>query len=140
MVSAWTIVLWCLHGGIGAAWASSRGRSPLKWFFVGFVLGWIGLLALFLLPPVPRAELETGREPTARAALSMPVATTGWFYVDRMRAVCGPCSVDELLGLWKAGLVTAESWVWNGSIVEWKKISQEAALLDWFRERGATPS
>ncbi len=49
-----------VSGILSAVFASSRGRSSLGWFFIGFFLPWIGLALLFLVPDRRNLRVGTG--------------------------------------------------------------------------------
>lgn len=44
------IFLWIIFGGIAAAIAHHKGRSPIGWFFIGFFLALIGVIIVAVLP------------------------------------------------------------------------------------------
>ncbi|WP_038161549.1 DUF4339 domain-containing protein [Verrucomicrobium sp. BvORR106] len=44
------LVIRCIFGGICAAIASSKGRNPVGWFFIGFFIACIGLVIVLCLP------------------------------------------------------------------------------------------
>jgi len=50
------IVVGTFFGVVAAVIARQKGRSELRWFFVGFFFHIIGLIVLFL-PPVPKAGI-----------------------------------------------------------------------------------
>jgi hypothetical protein len=43
------LVIMCVFGGVCAAIANSKGRNPVGWFFVGLLLGCIGLIIILCL-------------------------------------------------------------------------------------------
>lgn len=57
--SIWIVfaVLWVLCGVASAAIANSKGRDPAGYFFIGFLLGFIGLI---IAAAVPRVEQTPG--------------------------------------------------------------------------------
>ena len=134
MASWIAVALWIVLGGLAAIGARSRGRSPVAWFFLGSLLGWWGLLLLYLLPPVFSEEVPP---PVAQVVLPVekprfPVEQSkDWFFIDQAKTVCGPLSGKDLKEKWSAGQLNASSWVWNENITEWKKISQVQDLTEW---------
>jgi hypothetical protein len=54
------LLIMAVFGGICAALASTRGRSPLAWFFIGGLIGCFGLILVLVLPDL-KAEEEKER-------------------------------------------------------------------------------
>ena len=138
MVSWLAIALWIVLGWLAALGARARGRSPAAWFLIGSFLGWWGLLLLYVLPPVLPEEVVSAQTPPAPSVEKPPVPnpleqSRDWFFLDGSKAVCGPLTGKALKEKWKAGQIAAESWVWNDTIVDWKKISQVQSLWDWLQ-------
>jgi hypothetical protein len=105
---------------------------------IGSLLGWWGLLLLYVLPPVLPEEAVSAPIPEAPVAEKPPVPnpleqSRDWFFLDGSKVVCGPLTGKALKEKWKAGQIAASSWVWNDTIVDWKKISQVQNLLDWLQ-------
>jgi hypothetical protein len=129
-----------IMGTLCAILAISRERSAIVWFFVGAFLGWIGLLLIFILPPlnkelvskpmpdVVEPSVEEKKEPESSLE-----KTDNWFYLDQKKEVCGPFSVQMIKEKWNKGDLSENSWVWNEMIIEWKKISQVEELWKWLQ-------
>jgi hypothetical protein len=137
MVSWLAIALWIVLGWLAALGARSRGRSPMAWFLLGSLLGWWGLLLLYLLPPLLPEEAVSGAAmtpPGEKSAVPNPLEQSrDWFFLDQAKTACGPLTGKALKEKWKAGQLGSSSWVWNDSIVDWKKISQVQNLFDWLQ-------
>ena len=136
------VVIWVVLGSLAAVSASLRGRSPLAWFLIGSLLGWYGLLLLFILPPIS-AEGTVPSKPSGTPALAPKIpaeqpqefAPAGeWYFLDGAKTICGPLTPQMLKDKWKNGVLFSETWVWSDSIVDWKKIAQVQLLLDWLRK------
>lgn len=50
------ILVMLVFGGICAAIASSRGRSPVGWFFIGAFFSCLGLIVLLVIPDLKKQE------------------------------------------------------------------------------------
>ena len=139
------VTLWIVLGCLAAVSARSRGRSPLTWFFVGILLGWYGLLLLYILPVIQAQEEAPKRSSEPPVAGPGPApdpmsdldGTQGWFFLDHAKTVCGPITATMLRTKWHEGQLFPESWVWNDLIVSWKKISQVPPLLNWLQSSSA---
>jgi hypothetical protein len=137
-----SIVIWVVLGCLAAVSAKARGRSPAAWFFIGTLLGWYGLLLLFILPPIPTEDSLPSESPEKNPSPSEPlvekpketIPAGEWFFLDRAKTICGPISLQMLKDKWKEGLLVPGSWVWSDTMVDWKKIDQIQPLLDWLRQ------
>ena len=131
-----TIVLWLSVGTATAYFAQQRGRDPLIWFMIGMLLGLMGLLLLFLLPPV--AEEESSEEAEYKAleekisAEPTPPAheclIKDWYYYDKSRQRHGPVRFEMLKHLWHDGALHSDSYVWCEGMDKWTKIEENQSL------------
>lgn len=136
-----SFVIWIVLGCLAAVSASSRGRSPIAWFLIGSLFGWYGLLLLFILPPVKSESLATEEKEQQQVSALPPIPETPkeyqptgeWFFLDATKKVCGPLSPQMMKSAFKEGRILPESWVWNESTVDWKKLSEIQPLVDWLR-------
>jgi GYF domain 2 len=94
------LVICVVFGGICAAIASGRGRSPLGWFFVGAFLNCIGIIVILVLPDLKveeerrrRHALET-RRLREQLAKERQVADERHHHVERRLGVH-----DQALGV-----------------------------------------
>lgn len=130
-----SIILWLLVSTATAYFANQRGRDPLVWFMIGMLLGFLGLLLLFLLPPVQ--EGEAGVQEIENSFLepktdSIPAASSysheylikEWFYYDSEKNRQGPVRFEDLHDLWKAGVINDSTFVWSDGMVNWQKIEE----------------
>ena len=46
------LIIWLAIAGASAYFANQKGRSALGWFVIGFLLSFIALIILWVLPPV----------------------------------------------------------------------------------------
>lgn len=63
------LVFMIVFGGACAAVASSRGRNPLGWFFIGLIGGCFALAVLFVIPDVKKETAARERERQRRRRL-----------------------------------------------------------------------
>jgi len=130
-----------IMGALCALLAVSRERSPVAWFFIGFFLGWVGLLLILVLPSLKKEEGSKSEPESIKAVEeekkepeSSFEKTDNWFYLDQKKQVCGPFSIQMMKERWSKGDLSENSWVWNEIIVEWKKISQVDELWKWLQQ------
>lgn len=131
-----SIVLWILLGWVTSYFAQQRGRDPLIWFLIGMLLGLIGLLLLFILPPVeeesgaqsPSEEAELSGEPKMVVEMldekSLPFQHLNWFYMDLDHKQIGPISFKQLKDTWMENKVGPGTFVWSEQMSNWKKIEE----------------
>jgi hypothetical protein len=127
------VLSWLLFGGATSYFASQRGRDPFAWFLIGMLLGILGLLLLFLLPPVNPEEADKQGEEQALAPVvpeSSPYRLKEWFYLDQDRKQCGPFSFTMLKKGWQQGKVSSNTLVWSDGMEAWKPIEELPELRE----------
>lgn len=128
------ILSWLVFGGASSYFASQRGRDPFAWFMIGMLLGILGLLLLFLLPPLEEAKDESVAEESLEEAV--PVASepaerlSAWFYLDKNRIQVGPVPFNTLKRAWDDKEVTGDTLVWREGMGEWKKVAELPSLRE----------
>lgn len=123
-------------GTATAYFANQRGRDPLVWFMLGMLLGFFGLLLLFLLPPVaeeePTQEAEYALLEQRGELASNPVDHSymikEWYYYDNNKARHGPVRFEKLKSLWQEASIDQESFVWCEGMENWKQIENIQGL------------
>ena len=96
-------VLWALFALIPAAIASSKGRSPVGWFFIGVVLS--PILAAVIVAVLPSPALEERRHAELVAAASRGARPVGPETQEDPISV-----VARLAQLRDSGAITAEEF------------------------------
>lgn len=120
------IVSWVLFGGVTSFFASQRGRDPFGWFLIGLLLGVLGLLVLFLLPPLKAEEEEPEAEAQKKIpeneSETSPYLAHDWFYLDSQKKQVGPCSFLTLRRDWHLQKLTQDNYVWTEGMEGWTKV------------------
>lgn len=133
-----TFVLWVLIGTMASYLANQRGRDPYIWFFIGILLGLLGVLLVFLLPPVIASKEEKTVVPNTPSSTIVTnessVVSTEWFCLDKTRKQQGPIAIGILRELWKKGNIDAKSYVWSEGMSGWKRIEELIPLLQALQE------
>src|SRR5580700_9513134 len=111
-----SISVWMLKGAIAAHYAKARGRNAWGWFFIGLLLGVLGIALLFILPRVKRKEAAAPEVPPQAAPPKpdlMPFANKLWYYLDAQNNQFGPMSMNALQEAKREGKVSPDTYVWN---------------------------
>lgn len=125
-------ISWLLLGGATSYFARQRGRDPLVWFFIGMLLGILGLLLLFLLPSVALEE-EKSREGDTLEELKEEDSGfrfREWYYLSNAREQVGPNSYSNLRDMWNSKTISEETYVWCDGMEIWKKIEELPKLRE----------
>ena len=144
MISFYSALLLCISiAAITAYIAKQRGRGPVAWFFVGFALGLIGLLILYLLPSKrkqaePKAVTTPMREIHSEAA--MPAENSNpykehlkriptnpalqWYYISLNLETLGPFKLDELRKEFHEKKLDIQSYIWCEEFDDWMQIQE----------------
>jgi len=112
------VIVWTLFGLLAAYFANKRGRNPYPWFFIGFFLGLIGVILLFVLPKIEKKEEKKQIKPLTPP----PLPETLWYYLDSEHNQHGPVSQTRLEREIYEGRLNKNTLVWNESIENWTKV------------------
>lgn len=139
-----TLLFCCLLIGSLCAWIAqkNRGRKPLPWFFLGFFFGCLALIALFLLPKQPLTLNSTVQDhsftPTAPPLEhTSPMTKELWYYLTEDQKQIGPLTFQGLKKMYAEGKLTLSSYVWNGSLAEWKTLHELPDYLSLLQQPSA---
>lgn len=122
--------LFALIAGLLSAYlARQAGKDPFKWFGIGSVLGFLGILPIFFLAPQKkkhpfrRSSTPTPPVPLQASFIDGP-ANKFWYYLDVTQAQCGPMSYSAITTAWKGGKITTSTYVWHEELPEWKPLQE----------------
>lgn len=119
------IVSWLLFGGASSYFAKQRGRDPFAWFLIGMLLGILGLLLLFLLPPLTsNQEEEPAKKVTAETESDSLFRLKAWYYLDDQRNQIGPASFSQLKKESELGKIHPNTLLWCEGMTDWKPLSE----------------
>lgn len=132
------VISWLVFGGASSYFASQRGRDPFAWFMIGMLLGILGLLLLFLLPPLEASEGEKPQteelESDAPVFVELLPGETykikDWFYLDAHRSQVGPVNYNQLKEAWDEGKLSQKTLVWCEGMDLWQKIEELSDLKE----------
>lgn len=125
-----SIILWLLMGAITSYFSRRRGRDPIAWFFIGMLLGLLGLLLLFILPaikPVVEKEVIGGETIVVEPIKVEPVdelLLNEWFYLDKSRHQQGPISFSALRDCLLQGVIDENTFLWCEGMDNWKRLRE----------------
>jgi hypothetical protein len=135
-----TLIVWLVIGTLTAYVATKRGRNPYNWFFIGLLLGLIGLLILVMLPVYvskdeERPDTDNGAHNTVitiKPVVIQPVQqylSYDWFFIDKTGKQQGPLSFDTFRSKWVNKEFDETSYVWCESMKEWQRVADLKDLL-----------
>ena len=129
------LLFYIVIGVISSNCAKKRGRNPYIWFGIGFFLGILTLLVLFLLPALKSSQNReegnvAGKQPIPTPAkinletLDSTHFNTLWYYLDHNHDQFGPMSIDALSRVWREGKIAKTTFVWNEFMENWKRFEE----------------
>lgn len=143
-----SMVCWLLIGAATAHFAKQRGRDPTIWFFIGILLGLLGLILVFIMPALNGTQTQQSpsgsggtdsiSRPSSQAESvkeehSLPrhdFFVKDWFYLDDARKQQGPVPFDTLKREWKEERIGHATFIWSEGMDNWKKIGDFSELKD----------
>lgn len=114
------LLISCIPGSLCAYGATKRGRRSFIWFAIGVVFGFLGLLALYLLPKKQHSS------PLKPSPYSFPTPDERhelWHYLNKAAQAQGPMSTYALCSAWTKREIDASTYVWNEKMSDWKRVS-----------------
>jgi hypothetical protein len=114
-----TVMMWLAFGFLTAYLARRRGKNPYFWFFIGMLLGVMGLLILIFLSKRSTSTVKKDPIPTLDVTPE-PTQEKFWYYLDPEDKQFGPMSFSSLEKAYETGLVKEETYVWNEDLEDWK--------------------
>lgn len=138
-------LLVCVIALICSNSAKKRGRNPVSWFLIGLILGLIGLIILYLLPPKlkiapatsPSAPARDTPEPITSPSIHAPSSEEAfvlWYYLEEDNTQRGPMSFNALQEIWETQAITDSTYVWNETMEGWKTLRDLPELLKGLNE------
>ena len=126
MGKIYLLLLYALMGGICYYHAKRRGRNPYIWLGIGVFFGILGLITLFILPPLRRRNPQpvAGIAKINLETLDPSHSSKLWYYLDQQNQQFGPMSIDALSSAWHNGKVNRTTFVWNEVMDSWKRIEE----------------
>ena len=125
-----SIIFSCVFAFLSYHYASKRGRDPYIWFFLGFIFGLFGLIALFILPDIKK--ITSPSLPPKQQKYS-PILYQEWFYIDSNKEQQPPITFEKLKTMWNDGTLKSSSYVWTKGMDNWKQIKNHDELLDFLQ-------
>ena len=125
-ISPAALIAACLIGGLSAYLSYRRGRNPYLWFFIGFLFGIFGIMAIFFAPLTKKKKGVASLQPTEIKPIPKIAGPKDkfWYYLDPSNQQQGPMSHDALTLAWKEGRIVPTSYVWNEELTDWKPLQE----------------
>ncbi len=126
-------LVWVGFGVLNAWYAAQKGRDPMIWFFIGILLGIIGLIVLFFLPKVNKSLENENPEPDPDEPMVELVPAPPkvlypeqkeWYYLDRQNRQAGPVGIGVLRQEWNKGELDVDTYVWCEGLEKWFKVKE----------------
>ena len=119
-----TIIAAILFGIVSSYIAQKRGRSPYRWFFIGFLFGIFGLVASFMAPKRKVGPIASVVKSDPPPLIIQGPIDKFWYYLDPARERQGPMSHQALTSAFRQGKITLSTYVWNEEMSDWKFLQE----------------
>ena len=120
----------CLWGYIGYRTAEKKGRNPKLWCVLGVLFGLFAIIVISLLRPketqkvveMPKLELEE-------------IVQDNWYFLSHSKETKGPMSFNDFKTEFEAGTFNKQSFVWNETYTDWKKLEEDLVTIKELEKR-----
>jgi len=106
-------------GLLSAYLARKNQKNIYLWFFIGFILGLCGIIALFFLD---RPSKTAKKNPITLPPILHGPKDKLWYYLDINHDRKGPMSLHALTTEWHQGKISSSTYVWNEELPDWKPL------------------
>ena len=118
------LILGALVGLVSAWMARRRNKNPIPWFFVGFFLGFYGLLLFYLYRNnQQKKRTAPSTKPVPQPYLAGPTDKF-WYYLDPDNRQVGPMSHSAITNEWKQGKISPDTYVWHEDLSNWSPLQE----------------
>ena len=125
-VSFTIVTLW---GYIGYRLAEKKGYKPKLWCILAVVFG---LIAIVILSLLKRKNIPS-QQPTVTISepkLLEDIVLHNWYFLNSKNESLGPISFTELKEKFQNGEIKLDSFVWNETYEDWKKIQDDHKTIE----------
>jgi hypothetical protein len=117
----------CLWGYIGYRLAQKKGRNPIFWCMLAIAFQLIPIIVLSLLSKKEQKAVQPPKiEPITPIEQTIP---SDWYLVGENKEPLGPISFEELKKRFEEGTLTTQSFVWNETYTDWKKLEEDMITI-----------
>lgn len=99
--------------------AKKHGRNPKLWFWIGFLMGGLGIFAFFLTKPPAN---KTNLSPNVIAP-KINLGNGAWYYANNQETH-GPYSAEYIQKLLDSKAIALDTLVWHESLETWEKLEK----------------
>jgi MFS family permease len=119
------LLFWLFFGTLSSHFAKRRGRNSRAWFYIGLLLGVIGVVLLFLLPKIDKPPVRQKPLPPKKSEAWLKM----WYYLDPAHTQQGPLEFPDLIKKWKEKGISEKSYIWGEGMQEWRQLHELPDLL-----------
>ena len=106
-----------VFGLIARSQAIKHGRNPRLWFWIGFLMGGLGIFTFFLTKPNKQQVTSSKKAPPPT-----PQLQDGAWYYSNNQEQNGPYSAEYMKKVFEEGVIHANTLVWHESLTNWVKL------------------
>lgn len=123
------VLFWIFFGFLCSYIARKKARNPNLWFWLGILLGIVGVLLIAFLPKQVIRRRRRNSKVVVEEQLAAENQVTfqpseHWFYLDKTRASKGPLTLQELQKIWKEEECSESTYLWKEGMEGWKHLKE----------------
>ena len=130
-ISFTIVTLW---GYIGYRLAEKKGYNPKLWCILGLIFGLIPIVILSLLK---RKNTTLKPQPIviSEPKLLEDIVLNNWYFLNSKNESSGPISFIELKEKFQNGEIKLDSFVWNETYEDWKKLQEDLKTIETLEKK-----
>ena len=121
------VLFWIFFGFLCSYIAKRKARNPNLWFWLGILLGIVGVILILCLPKFPMKKQKPASKPKREEPKQLETPEL-WYYLDKTRLSKGPLTLKELQNIWKEEGCTEATYLWKEGMEGWKHLKELPAL------------
>lgn len=127
-----TAFIACLWSYIAYRIAEQKNRNPKFWAVCGFLFGLVSIVILSLMKKAEHKRPILKTEPIKIKQIALP---NDWYFLTKTQESKGPYSFEEFKTAFESGAFNRQSFVWNETYSDWKKLEEDGNLMTELEKR-----
>ncbi|MFA6118548.1 MAG: DUF4339 domain-containing protein [Parachlamydiales bacterium] len=121
------LLFWLFFGITCSRIAQKKNRNRTTWFYLGVLLGIIGVIIIFFMRPIRIIK-------KAKEAKPVITDTNFWYFLNEDKKQVGPISLNKLIDDYKNAKIFDETLVWNETMDNWENLKNISSISNILKQ------